>query len=286
LRLPAGLLPPGKLRPAPGEADPLLLKARPSFILTAPLPYFRDRLPPPGVGPEWVQMLGRIAQADWVRQDDNRVTLVLATGPYGGGFGRAPLRLRLPALLASLSVSQPEAVYPAVSGELDRLNARHRWGVIQDPAPIRAGAHAVWTIEPTGSALLSNLGPADRPAYAVADGRLIAASQAGSLAAALARPAEAADTAPWAPWRETLTASNVAAMAWLDLQAGGNALQLVLSAWALFGRGPNAPPIPAAVTRAGALLDRLRPLQSGAVWLESENGNPLLRLQIGPPDAR
>jgi len=263
----------------------------PALVIALPLPTIQDGLRSTATNSAWRQTIRRILQSDWIQQDTNGLVLALFTGEYGGGYGRKPLRMSIPALMAFIRVRQPESIRRMISHELDLLNARHRLGLIQDPIPLTVGTQKIWTIEITSNNTLAVLEAEDRPAYTLVGDWLIVSSQAGSLAKLMRRFQKLGNETPLTPagwlatrreWHGAMSAKNTSGLAWLDLDAGGKTIQLALSLWGLSQRTPDAPAMPHAIKAARTLLDNIRPLQSCTLWMETEGSNAIVRVEIGP----
>ena len=265
----------------------------PALVMAIPLPTIQDRLrstimPGEGTGPTatepaWLPTIRRILQSDWIQQDTNGLVLALFTGEYGGGYGRKPLRMSIPALMAFTRVKRSDNVHRMIGRELDLLNARHRLGLIQDPSPLTVGPQAIYTIEITNKPQVA-LEVEDRPAYTLVGDWLIVSSQAGSLAKLMQRFQKLGNETPLMPesWHGTMSAKNTSGLVWLDLDAGGKTIQLALSLWGLSQRTAAAPSTPPVIKAARTLLDRIRPLQSCTLWMEPKGSNAVVRVEIGP----
>ncbi|MFA5042533.1 MAG: hypothetical protein WC381_01650 [Kiritimatiellia bacterium] len=267
----------------------------PALVMALPLPALEEGLRSTPTVPAWLQTTRRILQSDWIRQDSTssgrsasaepgNLVLALFTGEYGGGYGRKPLRMSIPALMAFARVRQPESVRRTIGRELDLLNAQHRLGLIHDPSPLTVGTQAIHTVEITSNNILAELEAEDRPAYTLVGDWLIVSSQAGSLAKLIQRLQKLDNEMPPAPadWHGAMSAKNTSGLIWLDLDAGGKTVQLALSLWGLSRRTAEAPSMPPAIKAARTLLDRIRPLQSCRLWMEPEGSNAVVHLEIGP----
>lgn len=261
-----------------------LLGDLPALVVALPLTTLQDGLLAAAIAPAWLQTTSRILQSDWIQPDTNGLVLALLTGEYGGGYGRKPLRMSIPALMAFIRVKQPESISRIIDREFDIINARHRLGLIQDPSRMTVGAQTISTIEITGNKLSAALEAEDRPAYTLVGDWLIISSQAGSLAKMMQRFQTPDNETPLMPggWRGALSATNTAGLAWLDLDAGGKTIQLALSLWGLSQRTADTPSMPRAIKSARTLLERIRPLQSCSLWIEQDGSNTIVRLEIGP----
>ncbi|MBU0714781.1 MAG: hypothetical protein KJ964_05450 [Verrucomicrobia bacterium] len=256
----------------------------PALVMALPLPTLQDGLCSTTTESTWLQTIRRILQSDWIQQDTNGLVLALFTGEYGGGYGRKPLRLSIPALMAFIRVRQPESIRRMIGRELDLLNARHRLGLIQDPIPLTVGSQAIWTIEITSNNTLAALEAEDRPAYTLVGDWLIVSSQAGSLAKLIRRFQKLGNETPLTPegWHGAMSAKNTSGLVWLDLDAGGKTVQLALSLWGLSQRTADTPSMPHAIKAVRTLLDQIRPLQSCTLWMEPEGSNAVVHVEIGP----
>ncbi|MFH1969772.1 MAG: hypothetical protein ABIJ53_05590, partial [Verrucomicrobiota bacterium] len=254
------------------------------LVMALPWPTIHDRLLATATDSTWLQTIRRILQSDWIQQDTNGLVLALFTGEYGGGYGRKPLRMSIPALMAFTRVRRPDSVHRIISRELDLLNARYRLGLIQDPVPLTVGAQTIYTIEITSNNKLAALEAKDRPAYTLVGDWLIVSSQAGSLAKLMQRFQKLGNKTPPTPasWHGVMSAKNISGLIWLDLDAGGKTVQLALSLWGLSQRTADTPSTPRAIQAARTLLDRIRPLQSCTLWMEPEGSNAVVRVEIGP----
>jgi len=278
----------------------------PAMIMALPLPTLQDRLRATTIDSAWLQSIRRILQSNWIQQDTNSpgrsalavakryggarpakpggLVLALFTGEYGGGFGRKPLRMSIPVLMAFTRIKRPDSVHRMISHELDLLNARHRLGLIQDPIPLAVGSQAIWTIEITSNKLQTVLEAEDRPAYTLVGDWLIVSSQAGSLTKLMQRLQKLGNETLVTPasWHGMMSATNTSGLVWLDLDAGGKTVQLALSLWGLSQRTPDAPSTPRVIKATRTLLERIRPLQSCTLWMEPEGLNTVVHVEIGP----
>lgn len=258
----------------------------PALVMALPMTTIQDGLFSTESGPAWLRATRRILQSDWIQQNTNGLVLAFFTGEYGGGYGRQPLRLSIPALMAFVRVRQPESICRIIGRELDFFNARHRLGLIQDPSPLTVGAQTIHTIEITSNNTLSALEAEDRPAYTLVGDWLIISSQAGSLVKLMHRFQAPGNEIPLTPvgWHGAMSAKNTSGLVWLDLDTGGKSVQLALTLWGLSRRtaDPDSPRGRDAIKAARALLEQIRPLQSCTLWMEPEGSNAVVRVEIGP----
>ncbi len=256
----------------------------PALVTMLPLTTLQDGLRPAKTNSTWIQEISRILASDWIQQNTNGLVLALFTGEYGGGYGRKPLRMSVPTLMAFIRVRQPANISRMIGRELDLLNARQRLGLIQDPIPLTVGAQTIWTIEITGLLQHTALEAEDRPAYTLVGDWLIVSSQAGSLAKLMQRIQKPENTAARKPadWHNMMATTNTSGLVWLDLDTGGKTIQLALSLWGLSRRTADTPSMPNSVKAARTLLERIRPLQSCKLWMEPDGSNAVVRVEIGP----
>lgn len=256
----------------------------PALVMALPLPMLQDGLRSATTAPAWLQTTRSILQSDWIQQDTNGLVLALFTGEYGGGYGRKPLRMSIPTLMAFTRVKRPDSITRTISHELDLLNARHRLGLIQDPSPLTVGAQTIYTIEITSNNTLAVLEAEDRPAYTLVGNWLIISSQASSLIKFMQRFQALGNETPLTPagWHGAMSATNTAGLVWLDLDTGGKTIQLALSLWGLSQRTPDSPSSPRFIKALRILLDDIRPLQSCTLMMEPEGSNTVVHVKVGP----
>lgn len=212
--------------------------------------------------------------------ESNCLGLTILTGADGGGFGQPPWRLNIPALVGFVRAGGVENGQAIVRRMLDRLNARHKLGLIADAGTILPGGRLlkIFTIEATTDNFLARLAADDRPAYAIVDGWLLFSSNAGALARRLSA---AADGAPQARWQAAVKSTPAAAMLWMDMPGGVRALQLGFTGLALQMRAPGRTDQPFWLKTLRQWLDALRNMQTARLWLAPDA--PALFLEISAP---
>ncbi len=218
-------------------------------------------------------------------QQDGRgasLGLALLTGKDGGGFGTAPWRLSIPALLGFMPLRRPDDGQAAVKRVLDRLNARYRLGLIADGGEKLTGRTSVkiYTIEPTTDNFLARLAPEDRPAYAILDNWLLFCSNASAMARRFAAPSSPGETAD-PRWCRALAGTPCAAMLWMNMPRGIAAVQLGLTAFILQRRAAGQLDQPSWLKPIRQWLDALRNMQSARIWLDPEQPTVFLEINSG-----
>lgn len=237
--------------------------------------------------PFWSKVVGRTLQADTFTANTNSLILALFTGDYSGGFGREPFRMKIPALMTFIKVRKPDALRATLNQMLDAINAKYRLGLILDPTPMPVGKQSLFTLEATGNNALAILAFEDRPAFTLIGDWLIFSSNARSLAKLLDHFKEVDLQKPGGPsaWQQQIETRSPAALLWINLDSGGKALELALSAWSLNLRSAPSTDTDAAlpfINFAKAFLETRAPVQRACFWLEAATSAPALRLEIGP----
>jgi hypothetical protein len=265
-----------------------LLGDLPALLLILPLDIVQDLLSQaPAATP--AALVWETLQSNLAPAQSNNVILALLDGEYGGGIGQEPFRLRLPALLICLKVNDPGAVKPMVGDLADKLNNRYQLGLRLDPKPLPAGNLGVITLETTQPNLFFEMASEDRPAYAVIGQWLLVSSNARSLVKLLERYQNPeTERAAAARWKKPFASGQPAALLWMDLDVCGRALQLPLTTLAMGRRNQDDETSFAAggdsIANLKSLLQNLRPLKSGALWLDSGATSPVFHLELGRPE--
>lgn len=262
-----------------------LLGNLPAAMVMLPLDITRDLLAqaPTSTGSHVARQALR---ADVLSARDDSLVMALLTGDYGGGFGKEPWRVKIPALMLFLKLRTPEESTFLITGVLDNLNAHYRLGLIIDPAARAVGKFTVHTLEATRPNLMASLAMEDRPAYAVVGPWIMLSSNTQSLITLLERYQNAAALPDASPgrWRTVLDKSKACAFLWMDLDVCGRALPLPLTALAMSRR---ASPSASAFDSGDMLktlktwLEDVRPMKTGALWMNSGAPSGVLRLEIG-----
>jgi len=280
-----------EFKPRPALADTMdipafgqLLGDLPALVAMLPLDIMRDLLGP-SISPG-LHVVRQALRSNAFSAPDNSLVVTLLTGDYGGGFGKEPLRIKTPTLMAFLKLRNPDNAKYLITEVLDNLNAHYRLGLIIDPSAIPAGKMTVHTVEATQPNLLSSLANEDRPAYAVVGPWIIFSSNAQSLVKLLTRhqESETPQDIPQGRWQAQLDQNKACAFLWMDLAVCGRVLQLPLTALAISRRGdPSASSSDSRPTikTVKTWLEDVRSLKTGVLWMESGTPAPTLRLEIG-----
>ncbi len=257
----------------------------PALMLILPLDIIRDQ---PAQAPvsSPIHIIREMLKSDIVPVQSNNAVLVMLAGDYSGGIGKEPLRIRIPTLLVFVKVKDPARIKSLLNEMADNLNARYQLGLIIDPTPLPSGNAHVTTMESTRPGLFSDMAVEDRPAYAAIGQWLILSSNARNLVKLLDRyqHLEALVNAPAGRWQASLEANNASVFLWMDLDICGRVLQLPLTALNLSQRGhPAQPPAISGEIVKGlkTWLEDVRPLKTGALWMDAESSAPALHLEIG-----
>lgn len=281
-----------RLEPAPHPQAPLALDLarglddRPILIALLPLDTILNL---PGLAratPAWWQIVRQTLAAGALLDESQPLTFTLLSGPDGGGFGKEPWRMQVPALTIYMKVKRTDTIKPFINNLLDQLNARYRCGLIIDPSALRVGTTAIYTLEATAANWLATI--EDRPAFAVDGQWLILSSNARSLLKLLKDPSTTASAGPQPRWQKNLSAHNPSMLIWADLDICGRALQLPLTGLRALRSTPAAPPAAsgAMIPTIKTWLEDVRPLKTGRLWMETEGAAPRLHLEIGSQPER
>jgi len=234
--------------------------------------------------PSWAVIAKNLLKSDTLENNANCLILSVLTGDYSGGYGKSPLRMKVPAILAMVKVRQSNTVRQLILRTLDSINAQYHMGLIVDPTPFRVGDLRVFTIEPTRDNRLFSLSAEDRPAYTIFNDWLIFSSNAGSLMSLLKRMQNLGQPYPVGEWQRQLKISNACAFQWMDLDSGGKALRFAISLYSLklrFDGTADKTAVLYALKKAGAWLRDISNLKDAVIWLEPESDHPVIHINIG-----
>ena len=167
----------------------------------------------------------------------DRVALAFMDGDMGGHLAWGTMRslglsgLRVPTLVLATPAPDSVAAAAAIQRILDSSNARYRAAFVLRPE--QTPAATLYALESAGgNEWVDDLAPSDRPAYAVLDGWLLAASNLDTLrklAQRLAADAAARTPPAWTP--QVDSASALAA--WLDLGRSGKTARDAMAMWSM-----------------------------------------------------
>ena len=215
---------------------------------------------------------------------DEAVAVFLMDGDFGGRLAWGPMRtlglagLRVPTLALATPAPNAAAAHAAVQRMLDASNARYRGAFVL--RPVAAGGETLHVLESAGgNEWVDVLSRSDRPAYAVLDGWLVAASNLDALQK-IARGEAAAEGAEW----EGQIASPRAAAAWLDLRRGGKVARDAIATWSMaqmFFDGGQPAALRERLEAAKAWIDALAPFGTARASLGHGAGQTALFLDLG-----
>ena len=218
----------------------------------------------------------------------DRLALVGMDGEMGGRLTFGLMRtlgagLRVPTLLLAMPAPDPAAAHAAIQRVLDASNARYRAAFVLKPMALPATT--IYVLESAGgNEWVDELSLADRPAYAILDGWLLAASNLGALQKlaqlAATAPAGAAETPAWAA---TLAGSSAAA-AWVDLARSGKVARDAIATWSMaqmFSNGSDSQAIRERLNEAKTWIDAFAPLGTARADLGRRDGTTALSLDLG-----
>ena len=220
----------------------------------------------------------------------DRVAVVGMDGEMGGRLTWGVIRslglsgLRVPTLLLATPAPDPAAAEAAIQRVLDASNARYKAAFILQPVPAPSATLYVLA-SAGGDEWVDELALADRPAYAILDGWLLAASNLGALQK-LAQPAAAAGSGGAAEalaWTMALDGSS-AASAWIDLARSGQVARDAIATWSMaqmFMNSGDSQAIRERLNEAKAWIDAFAPLGTARAELGRRGGTTALSLDLG-----
>ena len=206
-------------------------------------------------------------------------------GDFGGRLGWGAMRtlglsgLRVPTVAVAAPVAGEAEAAAAVQRMLDASNARYRAAFVLRPVAETGGT--VHVLESAGgNEWVDELARTDRPAYAVVDGWLLAASNQDALRK-LVRGEAATEAAP--AWAEKIRTGRALAV-WIDLARGGKVARDAIATWsmaqALLGGG-STQEIRERLNEAKAWIDALAPLGEVRAELGRRGGKTELAVDFG-----
>ncbi|MBN1558364.1 MAG: hypothetical protein JW951_09485 [Lentisphaerae bacterium] len=202
--------------------------------------------------------------------------LAFLCGFSGEHSGRL-LGLRVPALMAGVTVEDETGALDRLAAALDGVNARYGWGLIPQRR-VRGGVE-IMVIENTRGGIYGSLGADERPAFAAVEGWLLGCSSAGVLEQVLRDGA--AGAAP--VWAEGLR-RGTEGYAWVDLEAAGAALRKAMAAYALVLLVQDTDGSETARRRLEqirAWTERLAPLKTAEFRVAEDLPRPAVQFRVG-----
>lgn len=211
----------------------------------------------------------------------------LLTGELSGGFGRAPFRARIPAVLAAARAGTPDKIRQSVGEILDAVNARYRTGLILNASPFSRDSVSAARLEYTVDNPWLPLAEDDLPAFALYSDLFFLSSNARSLENLMRRAAEPGSLPERGPaeWLDAMRLrQDAAGCLWLDIEKGGQALESGLTLWKLQAGPPDRKTRQTlkAVDALVKTLRFLRPFGSASCVLTCADGKSELVVNLGP----
>ena len=228
-----------------------------------------------------LRMILDVATAD-------HLTLAAMDGALGGRLTFGLMRtlgagLRVPTLLLATPAPDPAAAHAAIQRVLDASNARYRAAFVLKPMVLPAAT--LYVLESAGrNEWVDELPLEDRPAYAVMDGWLLAASNFGALRK-LAESASAvsAGASDLPAWSDALAGASAASV-WVDLARSGKVARDAIATWSMaqmFSNGSETQVIRERLNETKTWIDAFAPLGTARAELGRRGGTTALSLDLG-----
>ena len=258
---------------APGDSVERLrdlLGPAPCALALAPLATIGELARSLGASREFSAVLAELRSAG---KRDALAFVALSGGDYDGRL----LGIRVPTLFVGVEVADGADETTVVRASMDRLNGQFGWGLI--PRQETAGERRVVVLDSSRSSLYAGLRDRDKPALALRDGWLVGASNMGALQQVL--DGRETDGTPWA---RGLDAQESSVYGWVDFEAASESVGNIIAVYSMLlmvqdsASGRRARDELADVRR---WLDAVRPLRSGFVWLDGEQGGTAVRFRLG-----
>lgn len=279
------------MRPVePGKLGPVAALLGSNVDLLAVVP--PDAVAPfmaPSDGALWQQMLQSLLATNGLPAHPLVLLAVLDAencgrirGPLGPVLGALTKGLKVPSVVAGLTVGSAEEGDARINSVLGRLNASYGTTLITRSATV--GADRITTIEQVGRGFYSSFEPDERLAYVVRDGWLFLCSNAAVLKRRLAAPAANEPAA----WQSAVAEGAAAAGAWVDLRAAAKTVRdlsgtVQLAAMAV---GPETNTLRRTVGAWREAADALAPFGEAQARVTSAGAITCLDVDLGNPGRR
>ena len=218
----------------------------------------------------------------------DRVAVVFMDGDMGGrlawgAMGSLGLAgLRVPTVLLATPAPDEKAAAEAIQRVLDASNAKYKAAFVLEPVPAPpATIHVLASAG--GDEWVDELARSDRPAYAVVDGWLLAASNLGALQRLVQASAAKRADAPEPAWSWAANRPAAAAL-WLDLARSGKVAKDAIATWSMaqmFMNSGDSREIRERLNDLKAWIDALAPLGEARAELGRPEGRTALSLDLG-----
>ncbi len=213
----------------------------------------------------------------------DRLAVIGMDGDLGGRLTFGVMRLlgagvRVPTLLLATPAPDPAAAEAAIQRVLDASNARYRAAFVLQPVSVPPATIYVLA-SAGGDEWVDELALADRPAYAILDGWLLASSNLGALQKlAQAAPGASPDEPAWAAALD----GSAAVSTWIDLARSGKAAKGALATWSIVWSATGGDPaVGEQLNAAKAWIDAFAPLGEARAALGRRGGTTELSLDLG-----
>ena len=237
------------------------------------------------VSPAWERAIKPVIAS--LSGSNNVSLLAVFTGEYGGKLGREPLMITVPTVLLAVSGIRPERTKADFMALLDLINTRYRLGLIVNTSLSPAAQCPIYAVESTSGTLLRSLPVEDQPAFAFYNDLFLLASNSVGLRKLLLDFQSQAVFADVGINNRLSQAGNrqKKAFIWIDPGEGGKALRFALTASIMMldaeNRSESKQNTISILKAACSWLESIGGLNNCEVWLESENGKAVVRLEIG-----
>lgn len=212
----------------------------------------------------------------------DRLAVMAMDGELGGRLTFGIMRVlgagvRVPTLMLATPVEDEAAAHAAIQRVLDASNARYRAAFVLKPVSV--SATTIYVLESAGrNEWVDELPQADRPAYAVLDGWLLASSNFSALQK-LANGAASEGEGP--TWQAALTTS-AAVSAWLDLRRVSRAAKGAIATWSMVQAAFGGDAASAAqLNEAKAWIEAFEPFGEARAGLGRRDGHTTFSLVLG-----
>jgi hypothetical protein len=215
------------------------------------------------------------------------LAVFLMDGEMGGRVTLGLMRslglsgLRVPTLLLATPLGEAEAT-AAIQRMLDASNARYRAAFVLRPVHLpNATLHVLESAG--GDEWVDALARADRPAYAVVDGWLLASSNLGALQKLVQAGAGGRRGAAEPAWAIALS-SSAAMTVWLDLERSGKMAKDAMATWSMaqmFMDGGDTLAIREQLNQVKTWIDALAPFGTAHAELGRRQGKTVLSVELG-----
>ncbi|MDR0993159.1 MAG: hypothetical protein LBN38_01115 [Verrucomicrobiota bacterium] len=262
-----------------------LLTQEPNLAVTFRLDGLRQLL-----GQPWLRGNFRHAVRMFTEVAEERIVAFVLDGAYAGRLSLGMMNtlglsgLRVPTLLLATPSADALTTAAALGRVLDSSNARYRGAFVLRPVSTPSGV-VLYALESAGGdEWVDLLAPADRPAYVVVDGWLLASSNLRVLEKIIeARSSGVAPPSMPPAWAQVLDGEG-AGMLWLDIDRAGKTAKDVMATWSmaqLFLHGSQSQEARAQWNDLKAWIDSFLPFGVGRMEWARRDGETTLRLDLG-----